>query len=182
MLIRERRDEDLSVCVELLRAVHEQAGYPVNWPADPGLWLTPEAALGCWVAVDGERVVGHVVLTGVDEPAGVGMGGDERAGVELGGDERAGVGMGGARRAEVERLFVDPAATGRGTGRQLLDHCVTVAAGLGRELSLEVVDNRGAAERLYRRAGWTETGRTPIDWGGVHATELIRFSAPGSRA
>lgn len=147
-MIRERCDEDLSACVGLLRAVHEQAGYPINWPADPALWLTPESALGCWVAVDGGRVVGHVVLTGVGE------------------------------RAEVERLFVDPAATGRGIGRQLLDHCVTVAAELGRELSLEVVDNRGAAEHLYRRAGWTETGRTPIDWGGDHATELIRFRAP----
>ncbi|MEV6894040.1 MULTISPECIES: GNAT family N-acetyltransferase [Kribbella] len=148
MLIRARCDEDLTVCVGLLRAVHEQSGYPINWPADPADWLTPETALGCWVAVDDGRVVGHVVLTAVGE------------------------------RAEVERLFVDPAATGRGTGRQLLDHCVTVAGELGRELSLEVVDNRGAAERLYRRAGWTETARTPIDWGGDHATELIRFRAP----
>ncbi|HEY9338387.1 MAG TPA: GNAT family N-acetyltransferase [Kribbella sp.] len=154
MSIRERRSEDLQVCVELLRVVHEQAGYPINWPADPERWLTPEAALGCWVAVTGagagagERVVGHVVLTGV----------------------------GGG--AEVERLFVDPTATRQGVGRQLLDHCVQTAAELGRPLSLEVVGNRGAAERLYRRAGWLETGRTPIDWGGDHATELIRFSAP----
>ncbi|WP_427888854.1 N-acetyltransferase family protein [Kribbella sp. GL6] len=148
MLIRERRDEDLPVCVGLLRAVHERAGYPVNWPADPAGWLTPEAALGVWVAVDDGRVVGHVALTAVGE------------------------------RAEVERLFVDPGVTRRGIGRQLLDHCVQAAAELGRELSLEVVDNRGAAERLYRRAGWTETGRTPIDWGGDHATELIRFRAP----
>jgi len=80
--------------------------------------------------------------------------------------------------AEVERLFVDPTATRQGVGRQLLDHCVQTAAELGRPLSLEVVGNRGAAERLYRRAGWLETGRTPIDWGGDHATELIRFSAP----
>lgn len=138
--------------MELLRVVHERAGYPINWPADPAEWLTPEAALGCWVAVDGERVVGHVVLTAVEE------------------------------RAEVERLFVDPVVTGRGIGRQLLAHCVRTAAELGRELSLEVVDNRGAAVHLYRRAGWTETGRTPIDWGGDHATELIRFTAPSDRS
>jgi GNAT superfamily N-acetyltransferase len=146
--IRDRRPEDLPVCAELLRAVHEQAGYPINWPTDPARWLTPEAALGCWVAVSAGRVVGHVALTAVDD------------------------------RAEVERLFVDPEATGQGIGRQLLEHCVQTAAGLGRELSLEVVDNRGVAVQLYRRAGWLETGRTPIDWGGDQASELIRFAAP----
>lgn len=52
-------------------------------------------------------------------------------------------------------------------------------AELGRELSLEVVDNRGAAVHLYRRAGWLEVGRTPIEWGGGHASELVRFAAPG---
>lgn len=148
MLIRERCEGDLPVCVEILGAVHKMAGYPINWPADPARWLTPEAALGCWVAVDGERVVGHVVLTAVEE------------------------------RAEVERLFVDPAVGRRGIGRALLEHCVRTADELGRELSLEVVDNRGAAVQLYRRAGWVEAGRTPIDWGGVHATEVIRFTAP----
>ena len=147
-MIRGRGREDLGVCVELLRAVHERAGYPINWPADPAAWLTPEGALGCWVAVDGGRVVGHVVLTAVGE------------------------------RAEVERLFVDPGVARRGIGRQLLEHCVVTAAGLGRELSLEVVDNRGAAVQLYRRAGWVETGRTAIDWGGEYASELIRFAAP----
>ena len=68
----------------------------------------------------------------------------------------------------------------RGIGRRLLEHCVVTAAGLGLELSLEVVDNRGAAVQLYRRAGWVETGRTAIDWGGEYASELIRFAAPAN--
>ncbi|WP_410785688.1 GNAT family N-acetyltransferase [Kribbella sp. C-35] len=148
MLIRVRGDEDLDVCVELLLAVHEQAAYPINWPADPCAWLTPENRLGCWVAVSAARVVGHVVLTAAGDGA------------------------------EVERLFVDPEATRQGIGRLLLDHCATTAAELGRKLSLEVVDNRGAAVHLYRRAGWHEIGRRPIDWAGEHATELIRFVAP----
>jgi [ribosomal protein S18]-alanine N-acetyltransferase len=148
VLIRVRADDDLDVCVELLRAVHERAAYPINWPVDPRAWLTPEDRLGCWVGVSDARVVGHVVLTAVGD------------------------------RAEVERLFVDPRVTRQGIGRQLLDHCVTTAAELGRELSLEVVDNRGAAVHLYRRAGWLEVGRTPIDWGGEHASELVRFAAP----
>ena len=148
-IIRERADDDLDVCVGLLRDVHEEAGYPINWPADARRWLTPEDGLGCWVAVNDGRVVGHVTLTAN--------------------------GVGGA---SVERLFVDPTATRAGIGRQLLDHCVKTAAELGRKLSLEVVDNRGAAVTVYRRAGWRETGRTPIDWGGDQATALLHFDAP----
>lgn len=148
VLIRVRGDEDLGVCVELLRDVYERAAYPINWPADPRAWLTPENRLGCWVAVSDAGVVGHVVLTAVGDGA------------------------------EVERLFVDPRATRQGIGRRLLDHCVTTAADLGRKLSLEVVDNRGAALHLYRRAGWLEAGRTPINWGGDQASELVRFVAP----
>ncbi|MFI5690362.1 GNAT family N-acetyltransferase [Kribbella sp. NPDC051586] len=148
VLIRERRDDDLAVCVELLRDVHELAGYPINWPAEPAQWLSPKNALGSWVAVGDGPVVGHVVLTAVDD------------------------------HAEVERLFVDPKATRQGLGRLLLDRCVRTAAELGRKLSLEVVDNRGPAVQLYRRAGWLETRRTPIDWGGDQASELIHFSGP----
>ncbi|WP_433162250.1 N-acetyltransferase family protein [Kribbella sp. CA-247076] len=148
--IRERADADVATCVELLRDVHDLAGYPVNWPADPRQWLTPVEGLGCWVAeVDG-RVVGHVALT-ADGPDG----------------------------AQVERLFVDPKATRAGVGRQLLAHCVTMAAQFGRRLSLEVVDQPGAAAiALYRRAGWRETGRTPIDWGGDRASHLLHFEPP----
>lgn len=147
--IRERTDDDLDICVGLLRDVHEVAGYPINWPEDARRWLTPEDGLGCWVAVADGQVVGHVALTAL-----------------------------GPEAASVERLFVDPKATRGGIGGQLLEYCVATATNLGRKLSLEVVDNRGAAVHLYRRAGWRETVRTPIDWGGDQASELIHFDAP----
>ncbi|TDD27601.1 N-acetyltransferase [Kribbella turkmenica] len=148
--IRERTDADLETCVEVLRDVHELAGYPVNWPADPRAWLTPVEGLGCWVAVAEGRVIGHVALT-ADGPDG----------------------------AQVERLFVDPGATRAGAGRMLLEYCAAASAGLGRKLSLEVVDMPGAAAiALYRRAGWRETGRTPIDWAGDHASHLLHFEPP----
>ncbi|GAA1566320.1 GNAT family N-acetyltransferase [Kribbella sancticallisti] len=149
-MIRTRTDADFVDCVVLLRDVHESAGYPVNWPADPKDWLTPPDALGCWVVtVDGE-VAGHVAV-----------------GAEDG-------------RAFVERLFVDPQRGGRGLGRQLLDHAVEVAASEGLPLELEVADNCEAAIRLYAGAGWKELGRTPIDWGGDQASAVIHFSAPPS--
>ncbi|GAA1666297.1 GNAT family N-acetyltransferase [Kribbella yunnanensis] len=149
-MIRERSDADLDVCVELLRDVHELAGYPVNWPADPRGWLTPVDRLNCWVAVIDSRVVGHVVLTS---------------------DSAGG--------ASVERLFVDPRATRAGVGRSLLEHCVTTAVESGRKLTLEVVEKPGsAAIALYRRAGWREAGRTPIDWAGDEASHLLHFEPP----
>ncbi|MET7277541.1 GNAT family N-acetyltransferase [Kribbella sp. NPDC005582] len=149
-MIRERSDADLDTCVALLRDVHELAGYPVNWPADPHAWLTPVNRLGCWVAVVDDRVAGHVVLTE---------------------DKQGG--------AAVERLFVDPQATRAGVGRRLLEHCVSTAAEWGRRLTLEVVDKPDSpAIALYRRAGWQETARTPIDWAGPQATHLLHFQPP----
>lgn len=146
---RFRTDADLDQCVTFLRDVHEQAGYPVNWPADPESWLTPPNALGCWVITSDDRVVGHVAIT-VDRPG----------------------------HALVERLFVDPKETGAGLGRHLLAHCIAVAAADNLELSLEVADNCHAAIALYARTGWREAGRTPIGWGGELASELVRFESP----
>lgn len=148
--IRDRTDADFVDCVAFLRDVHELSGYPVNWPADPKGWLTPPEALGCWVITVDGEVAGHVALTADGEGA------------------------------LVERLFVDPKRTGGGLGRQLLDHCVTVACEANRKLSLDVAENCHAAIALYDRTGWHRTGRTPIDWGGTQASAVIRFEAPAS--
>jgi GNAT superfamily N-acetyltransferase len=146
--IRVRTDDDLDECVRFLRDVHLTAGYPVNWPADPPSWLTPDNALGCWVITVDGKVAGHVVLT-----------------------------ADGPDTALVERLFVDPQQTGNGLGRRLLEYCVAAA---DRPVALEVADNCHAAIALYGRAGWRESRRTPIDWAGDQASELIRFEAPAS--
>lgn len=149
-MIRSRTDADLAACVVLLRAVHESAGYPVNWPADPPGWLNPPGALGCWVVTAGGALAGHVAVTATHG------------------------------RASVERLFIDPRQGGRGLGRQLLTHALQVAASGGLPLELEVADNCEAAIRLYRRAGWQELGREPIGWGGTRASAVVRFAAPPS--
>ncbi|MEV0288312.1 GNAT family N-acetyltransferase [Kribbella sp. NPDC050820] len=146
-MIRERTEADLASCAEILREVHEAAGYPVNWPTDPTRWLTPPGMLGAWViTTDDGSVAGHVVLT-ADASGG----------------------------ALVERLFVDPKATGGGLGRRLLDHALAVA---DRPVTLEVADNCHAAIALYQRSGWRETGRSPVDWGGDHASAVLHFEPP----
>lgn len=87
VLIRPRVDDDLPTCVEMLRSVHEAVAYPLNWPDDPAAWITPDDALGIWVATTYGRIAGHVVLAAHEE---------------------------GTR---VERLYVDPASTGQGLRR-----------------------------------------------------------------
>jgi GNAT superfamily N-acetyltransferase len=135
--------------VQLLAEVHKVAGYPVNWPTDPGGWLSPAEALGSWVlTLDGE-LAGHLTITAE-----------------------------GAEGALVERLFVDPRRTRAGLGRQLLEYAIEFAGEQGLRLTLDVVNSEHGAVEFYRRAGWTETGRTPIDWGGDQASEMIRFEAP----
>jgi GNAT superfamily N-acetyltransferase len=63
VIVRERTAADLGACVRALRAVHEADGYPMNWPADPARWLTPEPLLGAWVAELPEGgLAGHVVV------------------------------------------------------------------------------------------------------------------------
>ncbi|MGW4940024.1 GNAT family N-acetyltransferase [Actinoplanes sp. NPDC004185] len=66
-MIRSRVTADLPACVATLRLVHETDGYPLNWPADPPAWLTPPGLRGAWVAVDGQTVTGHAVVTGEGE-------------------------------------------------------------------------------------------------------------------
>ncbi len=59
---------------------------------------------------------------------------------------------------ELAGLFVDPPAIGRGVGRLLLRHAVTLAAGLGIE-TLEI-DSDPYAEPFYRHAGAVRVGES----------------------
>lgn len=57
-------------------------------------------------------------------------------------------------------MFVAPEARGRGCARLLLDAVVDTAASSGaRRVLLQVTTANGPAERVYRRYGFTETGR-----------------------
>ncbi|MEU7898723.1 GNAT family N-acetyltransferase [Nonomuraea sp. NPDC049152] len=64
MNIRPRTPGDLAACVEALAKVQAADRYPVDWPDDPGGWLTPDDLTEAWVAVEAGAVLGHVGLTG----------------------------------------------------------------------------------------------------------------------
>ncbi|MEV1116215.1 GNAT family N-acetyltransferase [Actinosynnema sp. NPDC049800] len=92
--------------------------------------------LALWVARDGERVLGTVQLRFADT-------------------------TNGAHRAEVAKLIVRRDARGAGLGRALLDVAEQEAAKRGATLLVLDTQTGSAAERLYRRAGWTEAGVIP---------------------
>jgi GNAT superfamily N-acetyltransferase len=76
------------------------------WPADPAEWLSPSGSATAWVAEDpaAGSIVGHVcVVRGVDDPVVASL-----------------AGVASDRLASVSRLFVSPAARGRGLAQALL--------------------------------------------------------------
>jgi ribosomal-protein-alanine N-acetyltransferase len=68
----------------------------------------------------------------------------------------------GGSAAHLYSLTVDPRNQGRGLGRLLLTRVEELSAEQGCErLQLEVRSDNGAALRLYRAAGYAETGIRP---------------------
>ncbi|NUP77989.1 MAG: GNAT family N-acetyltransferase [Nonomuraea sp.] len=132
MRVRPRAEGDLDACAEALKQVHVADRYPVDWPDDPQGWLTPSGLLRAWVAVEEGRVLGHAGLAGVP---------------------------GGGQ--EVTRLFVTPAARGRGLAARLLG---TVREAAGEPVKLEVSDEGRAAIALYERLGWRRVTSTRARW------------------
>ncbi|HEX8105383.1 MAG TPA: GNAT family N-acetyltransferase [Solirubrobacteraceae bacterium] len=77
-------------------------------------------------------------------------------------DDGAPVACGGVRRldeevGEIKRMYVVPAARGRGFGRRLLDALEDAARGLGyARVRLDTGSRQPAAVALYRAAGYEE--------------------------
>jgi GNAT superfamily N-acetyltransferase len=150
--VRERSEVDLEACTRLLYRVHNLHRYPIHWPADPTVWLSPPGVVAAWVALRENEIVGHVCITSQ---------------------------AGSPRRLMLERLFVSTDAVGQGAGGTLVTQAMTWARQQQQpRLALEVADNCDSAIRLYARMGWCETGRTQINWGEGAAEHLIHFQAP----
>jgi GNAT superfamily N-acetyltransferase len=144
--IRTRESRDLPSCIEALAEVHRSDRYPIVWPEDPALWLSPTGLIEGWIAERSGVIVGHVVL--VD-----------------GGDAPDGIRSHGQPLATIKRLFVTPPWRRHGTGARLLANAHTWAVRSGRSVVLDVVGpGSGAAIALYERAGWQQTSSATADW------------------
>lgn len=129
--------------------MHAADRYPRRWPADAAAWLTPAGTIEAWVATDqAGTVAGHVCLVGdVDEPV-----------------VAAAAGVPTTSLAAVSRLFVAPAGRGHRLGAALLTTLTEHAAAAELRAMLDVVDDGGAAIRLYERLGWRLVDERPADW------------------
>ncbi|MFF3336530.1 GNAT family N-acetyltransferase [Streptomyces sp. NPDC002888] len=165
--MRPRVADDLADCIAVLTAVHEDGGYPVNWPARPADWLTPRSLLSAWVAELDGRIVGHVVLSHSDE-------GDVAPGLWQARHKGAGA------AAVVNRLFVSPAARGRGIGAALLERATCEAHARGLHPVLDVVASDTAATALYERLGWELLDVVEQRWGPDRTVSLRCYAAHSS--
>jgi len=161
-VIRPRTDEDLTKCVDALATVHRADRYPVDWPADPGQWLTPRRMVGAWISVDDSGVMGHVALTRPTEAMAAAAGQPARSLVS------------------VARLFVSRGARRRGIATRLLDTATEAAAGRQARAVLEVESGAAAAIALYERAGWSLVSRSMADWTTAdgRTARMLLYAAP----
>lgn len=76
--------------------------------------------------------------------------------------------------SHMEALFIDPDVRGTGIGRQLLQHALTLQP----QLTTDVNAQNAQAMGFYRRMGFIETGRSPVDSQG-RPYPLIHLRHPG---
>lgn len=157
MQVRARQTEELEACAALLHTVHVADRYPSTWPPDPVQWLVAAGERISWVALEADRIVGHLALrSSGDEPVWPAWLAASSANVE--------------RLAVLTRFFVDPGARCSGIGGALLDEAEQHAETNGLRLVLEVAGHCRHAIALYERRRWQPVG------------EAVRPARDGRRA
>lgn len=165
--IRPITDADLPSAAKALVEVHATDGYPVEGVADPEAWISSLAVLAAWVAVEDERVVGHIAIMRPRGEDAVSLW-RERSG-EPG--ERVGV---------LARLFVVREARKHATGATLMGTAMAYAEDRSLRLVLDVMTKDTAAIRLYERLDWRNIGEATHHYGDGQETPAICYVWPAA--
>ena len=140
---------DADTLVRLARDFHAEDNHPLTEAGETALRQVAhgEPFARAWLAREDDAVLGYLIIT-------LGFS------IEYGG-----------RDGFIDDLYLVPAARGRRLGRELIHFALAQAHELGiGTLHLEVEAGNDPAARLYRTAGFEETGR-----------RLMRLCVPGSR-
>ncbi|HUD69286.1 MAG TPA: GNAT family N-acetyltransferase [Acidimicrobiales bacterium] len=165
-MIRPRTSDDLDDCAAIADEVHDVDGYPSFLGDDTLLsFITPTDALGAWVAIDDDRLVGHVVLRTRSAPASVTLAART-------------LGVGPEQLGFVARLLVAPTARRRGVARRLLERVIDEAHQRGLHAVLDVVTRDLAAIALYDASGWRRLGEHTMTLRGGASLDLLVYAAP----
>ena len=165
--IRPRTDKDLVALSKVLAEVYELDGYPVEGVNDPLAWLALPNPIGAWTAELDGRPVGHVALT---EPTA-----DDEA------PRLFARQIGPEPTAVLGRLFVAPAARGRGVAGQLATVAMRAATFAGRRAVLDVMQKDRLAIRLYERLGWCVLGEFSHRYGDNQSATATAMTAPSAQ-
>lgn len=166
--VRARVDADLEPCEAIAREVHRRDGYPPYVPGgDFRRFLAGEEALGAWVAVESDTLVGHVALHRRSSKAVMSL-----AAEALGADAGS--------MAVVARLLVRPGQRRQGIARLLLSVATGDAVRLRRQPILDVATQFSAAIALYEAAGWQRLGTVVVLLGDIELAEHVySYTGPG---
>jgi ribosomal protein S18 acetylase RimI-like enzyme len=130
-------EADADVLLRMVRAFHAEEGHPLDAEAEAAVVRIAqgESMAPAWIARNAGRAVGYAVIT-------------------------LGYSIEYGRDGFIDELYLVPEVRGRGWGRRLLDFSCSQAVRLGiRTLHLEVEPDNDRATRIYRNAGFEETGR-----------------------
>lgn len=151
---------------ELLQILEIQARADPEWPpdyargGDLAAWLGAPAALGRWVALLGDHIVGHVGIAPVREGP-------------LNTLWRSALPSQTGALAEICRLVVDPRARRAGASGALTRKAVRAAIEMGFMPVANALADRQASLAMMIAVGWRTVGSTPEVLPGREVVALI---------
>jgi GNAT superfamily N-acetyltransferase len=165
VIVRPRRDDDLSSCVALATLVHAEDDYPPRMADDLSAFISSPDAIAAWVAEIDGAIVGHVAL-------------HRRTSDEAMVLAAAASGRPVSDLTVVARLLVSPPARRRGVARSLLATAVHAARNRGLRPMLDVATRLEPAIRLYEANGWRRIGTVTLQFWSEDPLEEFVYLAP----